>query len=202
MTHDMTIAHETAWQSRPLCCRYLFAHFCAQRIRVRADDVPSTFLLSWALGALDDGRLEVLGSWAQPIADAPTWQTVFSHLTARGVQRIRFVANADSVALRAAFPRATILNSMTLQPCTDHPQSAALSPRVRRIVKSTADAAQLMQTALTSVVRRQMKGDCSQSWLMAHDEALNRLEQRLWKRPPAPQFAARRPSATTVMPAL
>lgn len=202
MTYDMTNAHEAAWQSRPLCCRYLFANFGAQRIRVRADDVTSTFSVSWGLGALEDGHLEVLGSWADPIADAPNWQAVFSQLAARGVQQIRFVVNADSEAVRAAFPRSRMLNSMTLQPCPDLAPSAALSPRVRRIVKSTAGAAQQMQAALTHVVRRHGSFDCPKSALMALEQALQRLEQRLWERPAVSQFAALRQSATTaVVPA-
>lgn len=197
MTRNPTTAYAAAWQSRPLCCRYLLVSFGAQLMLVRADDAAFNFSATWALGELDDGQREVLGVWPAPIAEAPNWQEVFDDLAVRGVERIRFVVNADEKTVRAAQPSATVLSLGTPSSPSLAP-SAALSPRLRRIVKSADDAAQQMQAALTHVVRRHGTFDSPGSALMALEQALQRLEQRLWVRPAISQVAALRQLAVAV----
>lgn len=88
------------WLSRPLCRRYAAAVFSTALTPRRGADQP--FAISWALGSLVNGEMEVLGTWfnADPGVAAPP--AVFGDLYLRGAEFIRFGVG-DLAGTEAAF---------------------------------------------------------------------------------------------------
>lgn len=200
---------------RPLCCRYLLVRFEALYLWVRTEESVSVVPVRWALGALADGQCDVLGAWVEPFSGVLNWHEVFDDLAARGVERIRFIVTAEPDAVSAAYPHATVLNSVAplLRPGsmltaaaapTEAPTEAptdALSPRLLRVLTSADEAARKMQAQLIRVVRRHGSfADCEAAVaFLAH--SLERSERGLGTGlaclPGLPPSAVRRVSVLT-----
>jgi len=101
-----------AWQSLPLCRHYFLAAFSSLSTQVREQGGSTGLLVHWAFGALADGQFEVMGVWPAPVSGASAWQAIHGDLTTRGVERIRFVVIPEPAGLNAAYPGATMLNSV------------------------------------------------------------------------------------------
>jgi hypothetical protein len=99
MTHGNTTVQAHKWLFRPLCRRYLLVIFESLPIYVEEGGVVYGRPLHWALGALADGQYEVSGVWSEPVSNLSNWEEIFKDLRVRGVEKIRFVLNGESVAL-------------------------------------------------------------------------------------------------------
>lgn len=98
----------------PLCRRYLLVNFIAQPLSDGASTSGQASSTSWALGTHSDGQQEVLGVWRHATLGAIDWTEVFGEFLDRGVERIRFVLNANSSAVQVAFPQSLVLDSAIL----------------------------------------------------------------------------------------
>jgi len=127
---------QSDWQSQPLCRHYLLVHFNALSTQVRGQGGSTGLPVRWALGVLADGQCEVMGVWPEPEPGASAWQAIHRDLTARGVERIRFVVMPGSAGLDAAFPGAAMLNSV-----------APLLPLVGRLARARDAGSALEATA-------------------------------------------------------
>lgn len=116
MINFTTVAQATQWQALPLCARYLAVVFGDETVQVREGVISHDHNVRWALGALTDGHLEVLGAWWEPKSGASGCQDLFEDLQTRGVEQIRFVTTNGCLQTRAAasvqFPDATVLPSV------------------------------------------------------------------------------------------
>lgn len=101
-----------AWRNQLLCRHYLLAHFHAVSTQVHGQGGSTGLLVHWAFGVLADGQSEVIGVWPEPEPGASAWQAIHRDVTARGVERIRFVVMPGPAGPDAAFPAATMLNSV------------------------------------------------------------------------------------------
>ncbi|MFX8832941.1 transposase, partial [Acinetobacter baumannii] len=86
------------WSDFPLCSRYRLVQFVEQQVGIRAGSRWHDGLLTWALGALGEGRPDPLGVWQHSVEGGLDWQAVFGDLVARGVERIDYAVNADARA--------------------------------------------------------------------------------------------------------
>lgn len=182
----------TEWPRRPLCCRYILVQFGGLPLQVRAELAVHQFSLTWVLGTLDDGQHELLGAWPTPPLGTPNLREVFDDLATRGVERIRFVINADPETLRSAHPRATALSPATRQTGASWVRDAALSARLRRIVSAAETQAQLIQAELARLVRRHGVFDGTATALDFLEKTLERLERCFWAGTSARADPARR----------
>lgn len=103
------------WSDRPLCCRYLLAHFSVQRVPALASDVDH-WSVTWAQGTLSDGSREVLGAWQHTTEGFLDWSAVFDDLALRGVERVRFAVDTDASAARITFPHVGVLQTSSSAP--------------------------------------------------------------------------------------
>lgn len=120
----------------PLCCQYFAVLFQPLALQVRGEGDAGGQPVHWALGVLADGQCEVMGVWPEPESGASAWQATYGDLTARGVERIRFVVMPGSAGLDVAFPGATMLNS-----------AAPLLPLVVRFARARGAGSDLEATA-------------------------------------------------------
>lgn len=105
------------WQGGPpLCSRYLLVRFANVATHCLGASPESRSSLTWALGAQSDGSCEVLGVWPHSAEGALDWRAVFSDLTHRGVEHIRYAVHADALAARATFPTIAALAWSLLEP--------------------------------------------------------------------------------------
>jgi len=170
------------------------AHFGSLALQIHAGATDSEFSSIWALGALEDGQLEVLGAWPTLPSGGPDWREVFESLATRGVERIRFVISADADAVEAARMGATVL---TLDSQSGSPNLAPASARpfrLRRIVELAAMEVSMMQAELVRLIRRHGAFASTAAASDFVESALARMERRFWTGASARAASARRQS--------
>jgi hypothetical protein len=147
-----------AWNSRPLCCRYLAVVFETQRVAVRNQDALRDHEARWAIGVVADGQCEVLGMWWESVLGTFDWEEVFADLTLRGVEKITFVAGSEphllGEATRTSYPAAKTLPSEGNLLWQSLAEVAPLTPRLRRFIRWGEDAARHLQQGLSRAVGR------------------------------------------------
>jgi transposase-like protein len=82
------------WLGRPLCRRYVTVVFSTSPTMYLADRGGEPAGISWALGSLMNGELEVLGAWRTPPIAPAAHASVFGELHERGAEFIRCGAGA------------------------------------------------------------------------------------------------------------
>ena len=65
--------------------------------------------VTWGLGLVVDGSLDIMGAWRMPSAEESTWIEVFEELRLRGVEKIRFVSGAV-----AQLPRSSVTSRVAI----------------------------------------------------------------------------------------
>ncbi len=158
MINETINAQLSEWQARPLCCRYLSAHFDLLPMQVQEAGAAHCREAYWALGFLADGQCEILGSWLAPSSREMPWQEVFEDLKDRGVEKVRFIVVGGTAevhrGMRASCPRASALPSVGRLLAQS---LAQMTPRFRASVApklaalAAADTAQVAQSALDDV---------------------------------------------------
>ncbi|RQO61746.1 hypothetical protein DBR47_06255 [Paucibacter sp. KBW04] len=164
------------WLSRPLCCRYALVHFAALPIQAPALVEESRSPLTWALGTLSDGQRELLGAWRCSPMGAPDWRAVFVDLADRGVERIRFVANADAGAARLAFPHVV---ETRLELVRKDGSNIGYSMFARRLVTTSAQEMEAIQGEVVRIVGQRRGSLVSPSWLFFVGQVLQRVDNQL-----------------------
>jgi transposase-like protein len=108
-----TRAWSAPWQEL-LCRRYVAVFFCGAEPPGK-DGSPWPPALSWAVGALGNGEVAVIGVRAEGASGVTVWSRAFADLKARGLERIRFAVANDLTAfgedLQTQFPGASPLPS-------------------------------------------------------------------------------------------
>lgn len=165
------------WHDRPLCCRYLLAHFAVQEIQVRMAPAAHGWSVTWALGTFGDGQREALGAWPHSVDGVLNWHAVFDDLATRGVERIRFVVGSSANAAGATFVHFTKLNSVVATAQIGVPP-AGLPPRLKRVADTAEVAAQQMQAGLARMIHRHGSFESPHAALPFLAAALQRLEKR------------------------
>lgn len=87
------------WQPMALCLQYNCAHFEEEQVQLfAANGALAKLKVSWAVGVLSDGDLEVLGAWPGFAVGSAFWRGVCEDLGSRGVDRISLVCASDLAA--------------------------------------------------------------------------------------------------------
>ena len=132
----------------PLCCRYLLAAICDVPLRTPDASTP----MRWGLGALPDGKLEILGVWPPHGRNTSAGQAICSDLRRRGVEVIHYLAGSGSdglnAALCSAFSDAIVLRDDW------HPSAADLGRRHTRILRSASGAVHELRRRINRAVAR------------------------------------------------
>lgn len=151
---------------RPLCRAYQLVHFAIAPTQVAAA-LPAG-RVTWALGTVSDGSHEVLGAWQHSTDGALNWQQVFEDLAARGIDQIRFVVRAEASSASLMLPAVRVIGVSMRAPAQRVPRSARtrhaggsldcdsdeVPLRVRRLVRHSGKAAQLLQQGLMRAATR------------------------------------------------
>lgn len=133
---DIAPVRWTTSNRLPLCARYLVV-VCGsaswQSIRGKRSRATT---LNWAIGALADGELDLLGAWLSRTAARAVWTIAAADIQERGVEQIRVLVAQDARAVAGDFPGKPAIvcpSASTL----DADSRLGLTVRQRRIVDQT-----------------------------------------------------------------
>ena len=128
----------------PLCSSYLSVHMEALLMHVRQPGSTQELSVHWALGALADGQLDILGVWLELGEGDMLWRAVFADLKVRGVETMRFLTGIDPAVIGASlfesYPRTVALTSIG-RSIRRFEADLIVTPRLHRIVHRAEDAA-------------------------------------------------------------
>ena len=167
--------HAAQWTRRPLCVTYDVVAFGVEDAKLSIGRGVSSLSFCWALGALGDGQVEILGWWAVTQGESVNWSTIGAELATRGVEKVHFLVDPAGVQGGVGRLGCGIGGS-------------AFAPRGPRIRTSTrqlrlADAHMRwlrIHRSLSRALLRRGSFDDIKAAAAFVDAELQRLDRRLW----------------------
>lgn len=96
------VVSQSAWLSKPLCCRYLLAEFNVVCLPVNSGSAIEQTHWRWALGTFRQAEYELLGAWPQQVP----LSAVLDELHERGIERIEACRAGAGEDFASRFPDA------------------------------------------------------------------------------------------------
>lgn len=191
MTDIVMRGADVAWQTLPLCRRLAMATF--QQVPIGSQDGGGGRRLLWALGFLNSGDRELLGSWCATADAGSPWKQVLGSMRLRGLEEIRIaisplgdkdlnVTLASGVLDPGAMPSiAMVIDSRLLDLASDgnldHRELLRVpSHRVQQRIVAWERTAQEISRRLHRECRRRGYCDDDATVLRSVDDLLTQLE--------------------------
>jgi hypothetical protein len=136
----------SAWFTKPLCCRYIFAGFKTLHLPVRDGDGAAKHIpWRWALGLFKGDQYELLGAWS---AQVPAL-SVAHELHDRGIEQIKAISADGGVDCTSTYPDAVAWSARS-----DPHAEGTFGPRRRAALLSATATAERLQASLTRAIKR------------------------------------------------
>lgn len=185
----MKTSRPSAWFTKSLCCRYVFAEFKTLHLPVRDGDAVKQIPWRWALGLFKPDEYELLGAWpAQVLLPA-----IANELHDRGMECVQAISPDAGVDFASRYPRAvTWPQAAGLDAAV--PPSSALGFSRRRLaaLQSATATAESLQHSITGAIKRKAPFADEGAAVAFLMHALENADRRLQDLPPLPSRTTRR----------
>jgi hypothetical protein len=176
---DARTRHMEAWSSRPLCREYVAVVFGQVAIAQATCRQEGLSAFSWALGTLRDGQAEVLGWWQHTESIPTDWSMIWNELYVRGVERIQMVIGNFDAASDVPGAGNTTVPQESCALVAGKP-AHAMSPQLLCRIDEASTTAKRIQAALARSVQARFRADGNVAAAELIDNALHRIDRRLW----------------------
>lgn len=145
------VVSQSAWLSKPLCCRYLLAEFNVLRLPVKSGSAIKQSHWRWALGTFRQAEYELLGAWPRQVP----LPAVLDELRDRGIERMEACCAEADEDVASRFPDAVPLLR------TDDRKAAVPPSHLRRFsakrwaaLEAAVAKAEFLQLSLERAIER------------------------------------------------